>query len=295
MNLFTMNVMSDALHKRTTVNVLCPREAVRGMEVPTLMLLHGMTDDQSGWIRHTLAEEYAEEAGVCLVIPNADLSFYTDMAYGGAYLMFLSEELPHFLQNYFPIAVGKQQNYVAGNSMGGYGAFLLAMRYPQRYRAAFSLSGPMKIAWIHRILSDESLARIYAEGDEDRLRACVERLGRQERIPARLVYSLLESGDMTRIFRGMFGEQGVELEGSDVDLMELVRRSAFQENAVELYAYCGEQDYHYESNRLFSDLAASMNITYRLQTGPGSHDWKYWNRQLPQVFHMIITSRNLNE
>ena len=90
MNLFTINVMSNALHKRTTVNVLCPQEAARGVELPTLTLLHGMTDDQSGWIRHTLAEEYAGETGTCLVIPNADLSFYTDMAYGGAYLIFLA-------------------------------------------------------------------------------------------------------------------------------------------------------------------------------------------------------------
>lgn len=291
MNLFTINMMSDALHKRTTVNVLCPQEAARGMELPTLTLLHGMTDDQSGWIRRTLAEEYAEEAGVCLAIPNADLSFYLNMAYGGAYLTFLAEELPCFLRNYFPVANGKRYNYVAGNSMGGYGAFLLAMRYPQQYRAAFSLSGPMKIAWIHRILADEKLARLYESGDDDGLRACVKRLKEQEQIPEKLVYSLLESGDLTRIFRGMFGEEGTVLDGSDVDLMELVRRRTFRENAVALYAYCGEQDYHYESNRLFAGMAASMGISYRLQTGVGSHDWKYWNRQLPQVFDIIAENR----
>lgn len=291
MNLFTINLMSEALHKRTTVHVLCPQGAGRGGELPTLTLLHGMTDDQSGWLRHTLAEDYAEETGVCLVIPNADLSFYTDMAYGGAYLTFLAEELPRFLGEYFPMAGGKAKNYVAGNSMGGYGAFLLAMRYPQRYRAAFSLSGPMKIAWIHRILADEGLAEVYGAGDADSLRVCVERLERQEQIPERLVYSLLESGDLTKIFRGMFGETGTVLDGSDLDLMELVRRRDFQENAVDLYAYCGEQDYHYESNRLFADQAASLKIPYRLCTGPGSHDWKYWNRQLPEVFDIIAEER----
>lgn len=287
MNFFTINFLSEALHKRTTVNVFCPQEAKRGEELPTLMLLHGMTDDQGGWVRHTLAEDYAEETGVCLVIPNADLSFYTNMAYGGAYLTFLAEELPCFLRNYFPVAAGKQHNYVAGNSMGGYGAYLLAMRYPQQYRAAFSLSGPMKISWIYRILADERLAEAYGQGDTCGLEACMTQLVQREKIPEGLVRSLLESGDLTGIFQGMFGGKGTILEGSDVDLMELVHSREFRENPVELYAYCGEQDYHYESNLLFSKQVRSTGIPYSLQTGSGSHNWKYWNLHLPHVFEAI--------
>lgn len=287
MNLFTIDFQSAALHKQTTVNVLCPPNAKRTSAIPSLLLLHGMTDDHTGWLRHTLAENYAEKRGVCLILPNADLSFYTDMAYGGDYLTFLAGELPDFLRNYFPLSEEKGKNFVAGNSMGGYGAFLLAMRYPKRFQAAFSLSGPMKIGWIYRILSDKNLAQLGRQGEKRRLQEAAEALSEKEKIPKLLIDSLLESGDMTRIFRGMFGDGGRPLEGSGVDLTELAQREAFTSAPVDLYAYCGEQDYHYESNLLFRRIAEQAGIPYCLKTGSGSHDWDYWNRRIPGIFETI--------
>lgn len=286
MNLFTVDFQSSSLHKLTAVNVLCPADAKRGRELPALMLLHGMTDDQTGWMRRSLAENYAEALGICLIIPNADLSFYTNMAYGGDYLAFLAEELPEFLGNYFPLTRERKGHYVAGNSMGGYGSFLLAMRYPQQYRAAFSLSGPMKIAWINRILSDEELVTLSLR-EEERCRERVRQIADTEQIPELLINSLLECGDMVKIFQGMFGRNPSALEGSDVDLEKLVKGKMFMEDPVDLYAYCGEQDYHYKSNLLFEELAAGMGIAYSLRTGTGGHEWDYWNRQLPDVFEHI--------
>lgn len=287
MNLFTVDFQSSSLHKLTTVNVLCPANAKRDSGLSTLMLLHGMTDDQTGWLRRSLAENYAEKLGICLIIPNADLSFYTNMAYGGDYLAFLAEELPDFLENYFPVTKEKKGHFVAGNSMGGYGSFLLAMRYPERYRAAFSLSGPMKIAWIHRILSDRELTDLSVRGDRDECDRKIRQIVSMENIPELLVTSLLESGDMVRIFQGMFGSASSNLEGSDVDLFELVKRKAFVENPADLYAYCGRQDYHYESNLLFDKMVAGMDIRYSLRTGDGGHEWDYWNRQVPDIFENI--------
>lgn len=284
MNLFTVDFQSVSLHKQTTVNVLCPQGAKRTSELPSILLLHGMTDDQTGWLRRSLAENYAEKLGICLILPNADLSFYTDMAYGGDYLTFLAEELPAFLREYFPLAPFREKNFVAGNSMGGYGAFLLAMRYPQRFAAAFSLSGPMKISWICRILSDPGLAALYATGDTPRLREEVLRIAAQEKIPELLINSLLESGDMTRIFWGMFGGGECSPDGSSLDLLTLMEGERFSESPVDLYAFCGKQDYHYESNLLFEKAAKRAGIKYRLNTGDGGHDWDYWNRKLPEIF-----------
>lgn len=287
MNLFTVDFQSYSLHKQTTVQVLCPQEVDRASRFPSLLLLHGMTDDQTGWIRHSLVENYAQKQGVCLVIPNADLSFYTDMAYGGDYLTFLAEELPDFLENYFPMVNMRKNRFVAGNSMGGYGAFLLAMRYPQIFSAAFSLSGPMKISWIYRILSDKKLAEVFVSGDTDKLELTVRQIAADERIPDILINSLLESGDLTRIFKGIFGDGKSSLDGSDIDLPELVKRKEFLAKPVDLYAYCGKQDYHYESNLLFSEIVRPLGINYQLQTGKGGHDWDYWNGQLPELFEII--------
>lgn len=287
MNLFTVNFQSVSLHKLTQVNVLCPQGTERTSELPALMLLHGMTDDQTGWLRRSLAENYAEKMGLCLIIPNADLSFYTDMAYGGDYLTFLAEELPEFLRQYFPLSRSKEKNFAAGNSMGGYGAFLLAMSYPQQYKAAFSLSGPMKISWIYRILTDEGLAGLYASGERDRLHREIMDISGREKIPELLISSLLESGDLTKIFRGMFGDGGIGPGGSELDLLALTEKEELSENPVDFYAFCGRQDYHYASNLLFGERMEQRGMKYRLETGDGSHDWDYWNRKLPDVFKTI--------
>ena len=115
----------------------------------------------------------------------------------------------------------------------------------------------------------------------------VRRIVHEEHIPELLINSLLECGDMVRIFQGMFGSDPLALEGSNVDLTELIKSKKFAENPVDLYAYCGKQDYHYESNLLFEKIAGDMGIRYLLRTEDGGHEWDYWNRQLPDIFEHI--------
>lgn len=114
---------------------------------PTLWLLHGLGDDHSGWIRRTRIEEYAQEAGIAVVMPAAGRSFYADMDRGGSYWTFISEELPLAARSLFPLSPRREHNFVAGNSMGGYGAFKLALTHPDRFAAAVSLSGVLDIVF----------------------------------------------------------------------------------------------------------------------------------------------------
>lgn len=290
MHLFQIHMHSDCLHKQTSLNVMVPPAPAEN--IPVLYLLHGMTDDENGWLRHTLIENYAEEAGLCVVMPNADLSFYADMAFGGDYLSYLAEELPAFIHRYFPVSSEKGRTFVAGNSMGGYGAFLLGLRYPQLYRAAFSLSGPMRIAWIHRILGDRDMALVYGSLSAKEQVQYVKDLSAREGIPELLISSLLESGDIARTFWAMFGT-GIRLEdldGSDLDLMHLAESLDLEKTGqpnLELRAFCGEQDYHYESNLRFAAMAGTLHLPYTLQTEPGIHEWKYWNAQIPRMMQEI--------
>lgn len=285
MILFTISYQSKALHKQTTINVLLPQEA-RQEPFPVLWTLHGMTNDNNEWLRHSLIENEAEKHGVCVVMPNADLSFYTNMAYGADYLTFLGEELPGFLRQFLPISDQKKDQFLAGTSMGGYGAFLTAMRYPDHYQAAFSLSGPMKISWIYRVLSDPALVDVFARAGEEERHRYVQQLSETEGIPQLLINSLMESGDITRIFQAMFGTSP-RLDGSDLDLFQLSRQLKRTGQPLQLIAFCGEQDYHYESNLLFRDHAVREGLSYTLFTGQGAHNWDYWNQQVPRVFDLL--------
>jgi S-formylglutathione hydrolase FrmB len=115
----------------------------RQKKYPVLYLLHGMSDDHSIWIRRTSVERYVSDLGLIVIMPAAAISFYTDMAHGSRYWTFLSEELPEIVRAFFPASEKREDNFAAGLSMGGYGAFKLALRKPESFAAAASLSGAL--------------------------------------------------------------------------------------------------------------------------------------------------------
>lgn len=108
---------------------------------PTLWLLHGMSDDETIWTRSTSLERYVAPLGLAVVMPNVHRSFYTNMLHGYRYWDFVSEELLQKARGFFPLSARREDNFVAGLSMGGHGAFKLALRKPEAFAAAASLSG----------------------------------------------------------------------------------------------------------------------------------------------------------
>ncbi|WP_261306360.1 alpha/beta hydrolase [Paenibacillus andongensis] len=147
---------SDSLGVSASTYVILPQaaqnqiglaSAVYGSKHPTLYLLHGLSDDHTIWMRRTSIERYASQLGIAVVMPAVNRSFYTDMAFGPKYWTFISEELPALARSFFPLAEEREMNYVAGLSMGGYGAMKLALSHPDRFAAAASLSGALDISY----------------------------------------------------------------------------------------------------------------------------------------------------
>lgn len=108
---------------------------------PTLLLLHGMSDDESIWTRSTSIERYAAGLGLAVVMPNVHRSFYTNMLHGYRYWDFVSQEVLAKARSFFPLSHARADNFVAGLSMGGHGAFKLGLSMPETFSAAASLSG----------------------------------------------------------------------------------------------------------------------------------------------------------
>jgi len=154
MALLNVHFYSDALGLSTSMNVLLPQPVGNQIGMggvrdeappPVLYLLHGLSDDHSTWLRRTSIERYVAERNLAIVMPAVHRSFYTDMRYGGAYFTFVAEELPQIVARFFRVASGRENTFVAGLSMGGYGAFKLALAHPDRYAAAASLSGALDV------------------------------------------------------------------------------------------------------------------------------------------------------
>lgn len=140
---------SETLRISTSMTVILPQgtEHQIGMtgqaadEPPVLYLLHGLSDDDTVWSRRTSIERYAAELGLAVVMPQVAHSFYADEAHGLPYWTFLTTELPDLVGQFFRVSDRREDTFVAGLSMGGYGAMKWALREPWRFSYAASLSG----------------------------------------------------------------------------------------------------------------------------------------------------------
>lgn len=133
---------SRALGMPTSATVLLPQDVIGEKPAPykCLYLLHGMHGDSTSWIRNSAIERYAGQYNICVVMPEAHDSFYTDMKYGKAYYTAIAEELPRLICNTFNVSDKREDTFVAGLSMGGYGALKIALRAHERFCAGAGLS-----------------------------------------------------------------------------------------------------------------------------------------------------------
>ena len=127
MALFAGSLYAESLGMNTGVTVSLPGERRdRTGDMPVLYLLHGLSDDHTSWVRRTDIDRYAEEWGVAVIMPEVQRSFYCDMTNGPRYFTYIVDELPALCQRLFRVSARREDNFVAGLSMGGYGAMLRA-------------------------------------------------------------------------------------------------------------------------------------------------------------------------
>ncbi len=138
---------SQVLDLSLGMNIILPEHPQAWDEPPAVLyLLHGLSDDHTIWSRRTSIERYAFEYNLAVVMPDAYKSFYCDMAHGSDYWTFLSEELPMLIKRWFKVSDDPARTFVAGLSMGGYGALKLALGNPGQYAAAASIFGALDLA-----------------------------------------------------------------------------------------------------------------------------------------------------
>ena len=147
MAFFKGSIRSQSLGMDTELTVVLPfdRAAVPETECPAVYLLHGHGENADVWTRMTSAERYANAYGVALVMPEVQRSFYTDMAMGLSYFSYVTKELPDACQHLFHLSSRREDRFVAGLSMGGYGALKLGLRCPDLFAGCAGFSGSRKV------------------------------------------------------------------------------------------------------------------------------------------------------
>jgi S-formylglutathione hydrolase FrmB len=186
---------SDVLEMGTSMTVVLPQSTTAQIGVsgsatpaarevggvPVLYLLHGLSDDATAWTRYTSIERYVEPLGLAVVMPQVARSFYLDQAHGGRYWEHLSQEVPAVAESFFRLSGRRADTFVAGLSMGGYGALKWALRQPERFAAAASLSGALDLAGrqargeLRPDLADAAIGGRDVAGSDDDLLAVLQR------------------------------------------------------------------------------------------------------------------------
>lgn len=138
---------SDVLSKRVDVSLFFPSDLppeVGYESKGTLTLLHGYSNCGDDWLHMTAAARYAADNGLVLICPSCENSFYLDSPMG-AWKTFVTQELPELLSRMFRFPREREKNYIAGLSMGGYGALFLGLSRPDLYAGCASFSGVVDI------------------------------------------------------------------------------------------------------------------------------------------------------
>ena len=166
MAILNLTHKSQALGKQTNVIIMLP-DKIEG-QLKILYLLHGLSDNYEDWLYKTAVYRDVLASGkLAVVCPDGGKSFYSNMKGSHRYYDYISKELPEFVEKLIPTSGKREDRYIAGLSMGGYGALKIAMKNPENYVAAASFSGVTDVKYRYSISSFDMSAIYDGEIPDD--------------------------------------------------------------------------------------------------------------------------------
>ena len=270
MAFLTCSMFSHALGSNISFNVSLPTpssgekvcyETVKkdyGYEqgLPMVILLHGMFGDASSWSRFSSVDRYAQDRKIVVVTCSAGNNFYQEMPGGLPYVTFFTKELPAYMRALFPVSPRREDTFIGGFSMGGYGAWHLALSAAEVFSKAASMSGALDIVSLY-------------EGSKVN--------------PAPSPFN----------WKAMFGDPD-SLAGSDSDLFAQYEKCAARGCVPELYQTCGTEDFLYQMNLKARDRLLAMGAKLTYTEAPGAHDWNFWDRQIQAVLDWMLKGHQVD-
>lgn len=229
---------------------------------PVVYLLHGYTDDNTGWLQFGEINRYADKAiadgtipPMIIIMPNGDSSFYIN-SYDGKekYEDFFIKEFMPGIEKAYRIKAEKKYRGIAGLSMGGYGTLIYSLKYPDLFAAAAPLSAA--------VISDED----YAATPDDRW-----------------------EGIFGQLFgRGLKGKDRLNKAWYDNSILKLVEtKSAGDLKKVRYWIDCGDDDFLTKGNSLLHIALTDKKVPHEYRVREGAHNWTYWRTGIVDALKFI--------
>ena len=248
MAVFHCTFKSAVLSIAAQINIIIPEQCKE--DIPTIYLYHGLSGDQDDWLRYTAIERYANDRSMAVVIPSVGKSYFSDMKYGRKYYTYVADELIDYTRRIFPLSRKREKTFVAGLSMGGYGALKVGLSKPEIFAAVASLSGVTDIHYRFSVGGDEVVAKsIWGENYLDELQNIDNNL-----------YAMLKK----------------------IEEENLPKPDIFQ--------FCGTEDFLYETNQRFRKYMEKRELVYVYREGSGAHTWDVWDKWITPAMDFFLES-----
>jgi putative tributyrin esterase len=229
----------------------------REKRFPVLYLLHGVTGHSSDWIDRTRIALYATRYDLFIVMIEGGNGWYTDSASVPAdkYESYILQELVPDVEKRFRVSQERDGRAIAGLSMGGYGAFKFALKNPEMFALAASMSGAFGAAsWTQKDLPN--------------------------------------SGPILDSILRTFGPVNSPTRAAN-DVFKLVRNVPAERISSLPFFYldCGTEDFLFPFSRDLATLFVERKIPHEYRQLAGDHNWKYWDQQIEDI--LKLTARRL--
>lgn len=264
MAIVRVELFSESLLRKVPVTCIIPIDKSNyfdlendKVELPlkTLYLLHGGFGSDLDWLSGTRIERYATEHHLAVIMPAGENGFYLDTKSGVRnYGQFIGKELVELMQKMFPLSSKREDTFIGGLSMGGYGALINGLRYHDTFS---------KIGLLSPALMQNSIINSQYNANQ----RIFDRRYYEE------VYSNLD-----------------EIKGSEVDYFALIKAKK-EENAdlPDLYICCGEDDTVFiDENRKYHQYLKELGILHEYYESKGGHDWDFWDFHIKNIIEWLM-------
>ena len=255
---------SAILNKEVKYAVYLPADYTTSERTyPVVYLLHGYTDDHTGWVQFGEIQHYADKGisegiipPMIIVMPNGDSSWYIN-SYDGKenYEDFFIKEFIPSIEKSYRIKSKKMYRGIAGLSMGGYGTLIYSIKYPELFAAAAPLS-----------------AGIF---DDDAMAAMPDDVWEQRSFP--------------KLFGpGLKGKARLNKAWYNYSVLKMVEtRSADKLNKVRYWIDCGDDDFLTKGNCLLHIALTEKKVPHEFRVRDGAHSWSYWRKGITDALQFI--------
>jgi len=224
---------------------------------PVLYLLHGATDNHTGWVQFGEVQRIADKSiqdgtatAMIIVMPDGDtgrMGYFNSIGGDWNYEDFFFQEFLPTIEKTYRIKADKWYRAIAGLSMGGGGTFMYALHHPELFSSACPLS-----AYIGPLSIEEAKTRM---GKSD---------------------------------PGITDEAQIKTYYEKHNALNLINQIPDdQKKAVRWYIDCGDDDFLYEGNSLIHIAMRKKEIPHEFRVRDGAHNWTYWREALPNVLGFV--------